>query len=892
MPLMERGTVNWFSGLGWMRLRVLCGRLSHKTSFAYDKVGNLIKQTDARSKDWHSKYDGMRRLVQRINAVNGVSSSRYWHTGLGQEEEDEDGRKQHYLYDNYLRLIQETDDLKHQTEYSYYLNSDPGQGPVYTPLEIKYPGYSKSQRFDARERLTSETIKQGDNLQSSSHTSSRSYDKRGLLLTETDPYQKTSQRSYDGLGQMTVYEDRLKGKTMLSYDARGNLLQVEDARGKQYRYEYDRNDKVVKEIRPLGQEIAYVWDAAGRLQSRTDPLRNKVQYSWDAVGRLRQVEHISAAGELRRSITFSYDEVGNLLQWQEQDHARQQSSQAQMTYDDANRKLTETLRWPNQVSQGYEYAYSKGGKKTALIWPDGTRIAYDYSKHGRLQSVQIPGEGSLSVNAWNWLMPAKTTLPGGSVQEAQYDGVLNLRGLQLKNPAQQNVLSLENRYGKAFELTQRSRSQAEGSWQESFQYDHEQRLTQAARSGSLGEETQSFTLDGVANRTQHSRTDGAWEYDANNRLLRRGSGANATRYDWDDNGALQRRSEGGNQVQQYIHDEENRLSEVRDGAGKLIARYGYDPMHRRIWKEQFRDRQGAALTQALRTLYLYNDEGLLAESTQPINLQADGSAVSTGEVQIQAQYGAEPGTMFGTSYQFAKLKAGNGESKFVYLQNDHLGAPILATDKEGTVQWSMRADVFGMENQVWTDAGQGVKLNLRFPGQYADEETGFFYNWHRYYDPGVGRYIQSDPIGVYKSIYNSIIDDVFFLLDPFGKIDEEHYLNHLYVYASGNSLGMIDVFGLYGEHTKNARKSTLQKHQQGQTRKQKDAGGEKGDKSRSNPRKPPSNHKGPWPPKNQGFIEEGVCMRLGLFLSLIVIPLNAGQCEDRCKCGEMCLEEK
>lgn len=51
------------------------------------------------------------------------------------------------------------------------------------------------------------------------------------------------------------------------------------------------------------------------------------------------------------------------------------------------------------------------------------------------------------------------------------------------------------------------------------------------------------------------------------------------------------------------------------------------------------------------------------------------------------------------------------------------------------------------------------------------------------------------------------------------------------------------------EHTKGARSSTKGKHEKGQTRKQRDRGGEKGDKSRAPPRKPPAGHKGPWPPK-------------------------------------------
>ncbi|MBE0502481.1 MAG: RHS domain-containing protein, partial [Desulfuromonadales bacterium] len=77
--------------------------------------------------------------------------------------------------------------------------------------------------------------------------------------------------------------------------------------------------------------------------------------------------------------------------------------------------------------------------------------------------------------------------------------------------------------------------------------------------------------------------------------------------------------------------------------------------------------------------------------------------------------------------------------------NDHLGTPQrLTAANDGTVVWSAAYAAFGL---AVVDPASTVENNLRFPGQYADAESGLYYNFHRIYDPNSGRYTQVDPIG-------------------------------------------------------------------------------------------------------------------------------------------------
>ncbi len=69
--------------------------------------------------------------------------------------------------------------------------------------------------------------------------------------------------------------------------------------------------------------------------------------------------------------------------------------------------------------------------------------------------------------------------------------------------------------------------------------------------------------------------------------------------------------------------------------------------------------------------------------------------------------------------------------------------------------------------------GVPTKIDLRFPGMVADPESGLYYNWNRYYDPKIGRYITLDPVGLAGGMntYGYVRNNPLRYTDPSGLLD-------------------------------------------------------------------------------------------------------------------------
>ena len=152
------------------------------------------------------------------------------------------------------------------------------------------------------------------------------------------------------------------------------------------------------------------------------------------------------------------------------------------------------------------------------------------------------------------------------------------------------------------------------------------------------------------------------------------------------------------------------------------AEYTYNSQNQRVKKILHKlDTDGAAFVHTF--LYFYDQQGQLIseyKNGKPIRdyLWADNQPLQRDRIKLK----------------------NNGDTivkNSLSLVTDHLNTPRIALDDSNTIVWRWDSNAFGKGGIDKDLDGDGSKHNirLRFPGQYADPESGLYYNWNRYYDP-------------------------------------------------------------------------------------------------------------------------------------------------------------
>jgi RHS repeat-associated protein len=272
---------------------------------------------------------------------------------------------------------------------------------------------------------------------------------------------------------------------------------------------------------------------------------------------------------------------------------------------------------------------------------------------------------------------------------------------------------------------------------QALDYDALYRLTQA--SGIYG--TYTYGYDADNNRTALSLTSTGNSYSAtygyaanSNQLQSVTQGTSVRNISYTANGNTQQDQFGSGQVFTYTYNQDNRLIQASLG-GVPQASYTQNYLGQRVIKAE-----GTAAT------HFHYDRGghLIAES--------DGSG------NVQREY------VFLDDTPIAFITPGGID----FIHPNHLGTPQKMTDASQNVVWDGGgSDPFMMSPPPTTPA-----MGLRFPGQYYDSETGLHYNYFRDYDPSLGRYTESDPIGLEGGV-------------------------NTYAYVGGNPVNHADPIGLW-----------------------------------------------------------------------------------------------
>ena len=670
--------------------------------FEYDGEGKLIKRWDARNNLTQFDYDDRGRMISRTNPLGEKDLWTYTNDRLTQVEHGQtvssgEGQITKYLYDARARLVE--------------LQRKNDAGAFITWQTFAYDSESQPLRaIDALNRATA-----------------TAYDLDGRAASLTDPLNKVTQFFYDAAGNRTRVRDALvhdtdvefddlnrvtatvemgiapNVRTEMAYDAAGNLLTVKDGEDRITSYQYDALSRNTAITQPLGQQVQFVYDNRDRLDYLITAKSQKLDYAYEAWGPFKEEKQFPTLSAITadRTIAYARDNDGNVTSIT--DSGIQTGPSFAITFDSLNRPYDETVKYLPGGDRVLQHRYDRYGHRNqiSLTGTGATSSAYSFDKLNRLASATLGGAAvSLSYFANDDLQTV--TLPNSVTRSYTYKANGPIDTITVAGLSGQIA-----QFSYAYDDAKNVDTQTDFDGLHDYSYDGLNRLTQATHPAPSGlPSSESFTYSAVGDRKDPAN-QAAWVYDANHRI----SNSPGLTYTFDAAGNLQTRSDSV----AMTYDARQRLIQVVKSG--VTSNYIQDPFGRRIKKQ----------VGGVSSWFLWDRSSLLAEF-DAAGLRTKRYAYLSGLVATQ-------------------VEDTNG---IYYAHADQLNTPRLLTKSAGQVVWRSRQEAFGKATVQEDPDGNGaiITFNTRLPGQYFDLETGLHYNYFRDYDPAVGRYAESDPIGL------------------------------------------------------------------------------------------------------------------------------------------------
>jgi RHS repeat-associated protein len=687
---------NSSEGLNRGQLKKVTNALSQETLYSgYNGFGRPGAVTDANGVAASLTYDGAGRLTART-VLSKITVYEYDDAGRLTAVELPGGRRLVLTYTGAGLLSRVTDGLGNYLAYTYDLSGrrigEENHDPAHTLTR------TLSYEYDARGRLNRI-------LYPDTFDENLVYSDEGELTSYSDAGDRITSYGYDALHRRTsaLYPDI--GTTTYQYNAHDHQVGVIDPISLSTTYVYDDLGRLSRVVSPASGQTEYTYDPVGNVLTATDGAGRVGTYTHDALNRVTGITYADTS----QNVTYTYDQgtygVGRLT------GTSDASGSVSYTYDGWGRMVRED-RTVLGVVYTTEYEYNDNHDLTAITYPSGRTVTYQYDAAGRVTGVETTNGGPPVT-----LASGGTYRPFGPLSSLTLgNGVAMTRSFDLRYRMTSRDFTGSNYLTVA--MSERL--------PQVYAYDAMNRLTSAE--GTQGQSA--YTYDTAGNRL--TRTLGAesdtYTYDSVTGRLQSVSGTNATTLAYDASGRTT-----GLGTLTLAYNDRGRLAQVSNTGGTL-GQYSYNALEQRVIKTA----DGAT------TVFHYDREGrLIAESA------------SDGTIQREyIHFNDEPLALLinGSAYYFA---------------NDHLGSGQALFNQAGQTVWQAQYDPFGAAT---ISPDSTLVNNLRLPGQYFDSETGLHYNWHRYYEPGLGRYLTPDPIGFEGGI-------------------------NLYVYGASNPINSIDPDG-------------------------------------------------------------------------------------------------
>jgi RHS repeat-associated protein len=570
--------------------------------------------------------------------------------------------------------------------------------------------------------------------------------------------------NYDGLSRATTITDPANGAIQLEYDGQDRLTKVTDARALITQYPRNGLGDATRLISPDTGTASHTYDAAGNLTARTDSRSVRSSYTYDALNRPTSVVH-SKSGATSEAHTWVYDQtgagyahgVGRLTS------TTHPAGSTQYQYDAQGRLTSDTQRIHAatganavQIERTVSYTYDARGNITSLTYPSGRRLSIGYDAAGRASTLSLAkdasGQGSALISniqwepfgaprSWEWHMAT-----GVQAQSWSYDSSARLTRYRLGSHIRDLSYDEADRIS-AYTHYNASTAAPQTSLDQSFGYDALSRLS------SVTAGTSSWTIgyDATGNRTSVTLNAVASSYTTPATSNRLTATTNPTRtITHDAAGNITRITGATASAYTSTYNLAGRLSTLTKSG--VTASYAYDNDGRRI-RKFISAGTGAGAASTVLFAYDQNDQLL-------------GEYDSTGTpIREYVWLGNTPVAIFTPD------TVATNPPLVYYVNTDHLNTPRVVFDTANRVRWRWLAEPFGTTVPETNPSNLGsFTQNLRFPGQYADQESGLFYNHHRDYDPAIGRYVQSDPIGLAGGIntFSYVGGNPLSLIDPDG----------------------------------------------------------------------------------------------------------------------------